>query len=199
VAKSPEKELLEEMLDRICEMARCGLYRDCADIERETRTGLTTRSSETGSTTLCSAPVDQPRHFTMNVERDGHGFKFRLYSKPLKRTTNFVGSYQNGTGHLNLTEATVDEDSAAEGLLSRVVLFGSDLRTVDPWGKRLRPVAYAYFERLALELWDRARAKAEDNVVGSSPPDGLWRVVRCRTNPNKKAAVITSAGIFPVT
>jgi hypothetical protein len=144
-------------------------------------------------------PVDQPRHFTMNVERDGHGFKFRLYSKPLKRTTNFVGSYQNGTGHLNLTEATVDEDSAAEGLLSRVVLFGSDLRTVDPWGKRLRPVAYAYFERLALELWDRARAKAEDNVVGSSPPDGLWRVVRCRTNPNKKAAVITSAGIFPVT
>jgi hypothetical protein len=25
------------MLDRIRDMARCGLYRDCADIERETR------------------------------------------------------------------------------------------------------------------------------------------------------------------
>jgi hypothetical protein len=54
-SKSFFNSLLEEMLDRIRDMARCGLYRDCADIERETRTGLTTRSSETGSTTLCSA------------------------------------------------------------------------------------------------------------------------------------------------
>jgi hypothetical protein len=36
VAKSPEQVLLEEMLDRVREMARSGLYRDCAAIERET-------------------------------------------------------------------------------------------------------------------------------------------------------------------
>jgi hypothetical protein len=119
----------------------------------------------------------------MEVERDGHSFKFRLRSKPRNQTIHFTGAFQNGTGHLNLIEEReTGAETGTDGLISRAVLFRRDLRTVDPWDQRA-PVAYAYFERLAVELWDRARSSAEDDLPGTSPPDGLWRVTRCRPNP----------------
>ena len=125
-------------------------------------------------------PVDDAQHFAMQVERDGHSFKFRLRSKTRNSPIEFTGAFQNGTGHLNLIEE--NQKTGTDGLVSRAVLFRRNLRTVDPWDQGVR-VAYAYFERLAVELWDRARSSAEDDQPGTSPPDGLWRVSRCRPNP----------------
>ena len=120
-------------------------------------------------------PVDDAQHFRMEVERDGDSFKFRLRSKTRNSTTHFTGTFQNGTGHLNLIEERKEA-------MSRAVLFRRDLRIVDPWDQGVR-VAYAYFERLAVELWDRARSSAEDDLPGTSLPDGLWRVSECRPSP----------------
>jgi hypothetical protein len=37
MAKPPEPSILDEVLHRIHNMARCGLYRDCAAVEQEMR------------------------------------------------------------------------------------------------------------------------------------------------------------------
>ena len=123
-------------------------------------------------------PVDEPRTFQMRVEQVGVGYRFILLSRSLGRTMPFIGSPEGGTGYLNILEETEDADQ--EGILSRVVLFRADLKTTDAWNKGERRVAYAYFEKFAYELWQRARANAEDDKPGSSPPDGLWRVAQCR-------------------
>lgn len=129
-------------------------------------------------------PIDATGAFTMSVAREGDGFRFVLTSLALRRTTRFLGTYQNGTGHLILTEAVEDRRRGARStgpsaISSRVLLLRADLRTTDPWNEGPVPVAYALFEGLADAMWGRARFHAEDNRPGASPPDGMWRVLRC--------------------
>lgn len=123
-------------------------------------------------------PIDAPGTFLMHVTKSGVSYRFTLSNPNLRRTTRFVGSAEGGTGYLNIQEETGDADK--EGIVSRVVLFRSNLKTTDAWNKGRVPVAYAAFEKLSYELWQRARFNAEDDKPGSSPPDGLWRVARCR-------------------
>ncbi|HYO11446.1 MAG TPA: hypothetical protein VER17_20950 [Tepidisphaeraceae bacterium] len=122
-------------------------------------------------------PLEGRGRYEMTVQRTGHSYAFTYVSKPLRRTTRFIGSFQNGTGHLILEE---DGEGDRQGISSRAVLFRADLTTTDPWSRGSIPVAYAYFEGFALAFWDRARSDAEDDKPGSSPPDGLWRIARCR-------------------
>jgi hypothetical protein len=123
-------------------------------------------------------PVDKPGSFTMSVSRDGHGYRFALRAAS-GRTVNFIGSFQNGTGHLNIDE---DRPAEAEGdaLESRVLLFRADLKSADAWNKGQIPVAYMLLDRLSTAMWDRARADAKDDQPDAAPPDGLWRVRMCR-------------------
>jgi len=124
-------------------------------------------------------PIDKPGSFTMSVSRDGHSYRFVLRAAS-GRTVNFIGSFQNGTGHLNLDE---DRPANAEGdaLESRVFLFRANLKSAAAWNKDPNPIAFMLLDRLPTAMWDRAKADAKDDRPDAAPPDGLWRIKACRS------------------
>lgn len=123
-------------------------------------------------------PVDRPGSFIMSVSRNGDSYRFVLRVAG-GRTINFIGSFQNGTGHLNLDEER-PADANGDPLESRIFLFRANLKAADAWNNGQNPVAYLLPDRLATAMWDRARSDAKDDQPDAAPPDGLWRIKTCR-------------------
>ncbi len=123
-------------------------------------------------------PVDKPGSFVMSVSRDGDSYRFVLRAAS-GRTVPFIGSYQGGTGNLNLDEDR-PPNAEGDGLESRVFLFRANLKSADAWNKGPNPVAYMLLDRLSTAMWDRANADAKDDRPDAAPPDGLWRIKACR-------------------